>query len=327
MPLPRLTELRIRPPNFANALLKAETINTARANALRRDRGMAVAERRTDIAEESFEFNKMQKLLGYALDFLPSMEQEEWPKVRAWLGEIGAPVQFLREDVKDLNSDEWDDYKETVVLGAQGIVNSTNAEYKARLAAEQEKTEQENRIALAKEKARLAEKQSAAAQREQIALAEKKADIELRGKKHVTWVTPGGGIINLKPGVKPPKGSVEHAEKSKGSKTEYESDKAKLVDDTRGYYSILMKTLLDDVGDVKAGREEEYEQLTTSLQEDFVLIGEGKKPKWLERRAPVSKPKSAKKKITKEIASKFMDEANNDIEEAKRLAREAGYIF
>ncbi len=54
-----------------------------------------------------------------------------------------------------------------------------------------------------------------------------------------------------------------------------------LVDDTRGYYNLKMKTLLDEDGFVKEGMEDEYKALTDQLDADMQLINKGEKPSWL----------------------------------------------
>ena len=54
-----------------------------------------------------------------------------------------------------------------------------------------------------------------------------------------------------------------------------------LVDDTRGYYSLKMKTLLDEDGYIKKGMEDEYRALTDQLDNDLKTIGKGKQPSWL----------------------------------------------
>ena len=54
-----------------------------------------------------------------------------------------------------------------------------------------------------------------------------------------------------------------------------------LVDDTRGYYSLKMKILLDEDGFIKEGMEGEYKALTDQLDADMRLINKGEKPSWL----------------------------------------------
>jgi len=59
--------------------------------------------------------------------------------------------------------------------------------------------------------------------------------------------------------------------------------KQQKVDDTRGYYQVLMKTMLDEDGYIKPGYETQYAELTSKMSEDMRLINEGKEPSWLTR--------------------------------------------
>ena len=54
------------------------------------------------------------------------------------------------------------------------------------------------------------------------------------------------------------------------------------IDNTRHYYSLKMKTLLDEDGYVKPGKEKEYEELTDRLTRDLQLLHQGKDPSYLE---------------------------------------------
>ncbi len=72
---------------------------------------------------------------------------------------------------------------------------------------------------------------------------------------------------------------VTAAEARKGKGKDYTSQQ--LVDDTRGYYSLKMKILLDEDGFIKEGMEGEYKALTDQLDADMRLINKGEKPSWL----------------------------------------------
>ena len=74
---------------------------------------------------------------------------------------------------------------------------------------------------------------------------------------------------------------------------DYEQDKAKLVDDTRGYYNLKMRVMLDEDGYVKPGMEGEYNTLSQKMDDDLSQIGSGKLPSWL-------KGKETKKKLLTE---------------------------
>ncbi len=67
--------------------------------------------------------------------------------------------------------------------------------------------------------------------------------------------------------------------KTRSDKDDYTPQQ--LVDDTRGYYNLKMKTLLDEDGFVKEGMEDEYKALTDRLDADMQLINKGERPSWL----------------------------------------------
>lgn len=67
-------------------------------------------------------------------------------------------------------------------------------------------------------------------------------------------------------------------EARKGGKKDYTPQQ--LVDDTRGYYSLKMKILLDEDGFIKEGMEGEYQTLINQLNADMRLISKGKEPSW-----------------------------------------------
>lgn len=66
--------------------------------------------------------------------------------------------------------------------------------------------------------------------------------------------------------------------------------KAQQIDDTRGYYNLKMKTLLDEDGWIKEGMEGQYKELTNQLDKDMIKINKGEKPSWLTGPQEVSEP-------------------------------------
>lgn len=75
---------------------------------------------------------------------------------------------------------------------------------------------------------------------------------------------------------------VSEQQKKVPGEVDYFKSPGKLIDDTRGYYARKEKTLLDDMGWVKEGKEEEFRNLTSRMDKDFKLIRQGKLPSWLE---------------------------------------------
>ena len=90
-----------------------------------------------------------------------------------------------------------------------------------------------------------------------------------------------------------------------------------LVDDTRGYYQVKMKTMLDEDGFIKPGMESQYETLTNQLESDMATINQGKKPSWL----------TGKKQLTPELAKEYLNKAGGDKEKARKAAKQEGYSF
>ena len=74
---------------------------------------------------------------------------------------------------------------------------------------------------------------------------------------------------------------IDYRAKATKKSAESTYTKQQLVDDTRGFYALKEKTLLDDMGWVKKGKEKEYEELNKKLEKDMQLIDKGKKPTWL----------------------------------------------
>uniref|UniRef100_A0A6M3IH32 Uncharacterized protein n=1 Tax=viral metagenome TaxID=1070528 RepID=A0A6M3IH32_9ZZZZ len=79
-----------------------------------------------------------------------------------------------------------------------------------------------------------------------------------------------------------------------GDKVPYAEDKAKLVDDTRAFYSQKAKLMLDpDTGLVRMGPDNdvdkyvrEYNELMRQMNSDMVRINKGNLPKWLSEEQP-----------------------------------------
>jgi len=68
-----------------------------------------------------------------------------------------------------------------------------------------------------------------------------------------------------------------------------ESDEGKYtipqrIDDARSFYTFKMRTLLDDFGAVKEGKEKEYDGLTDALAKDEKAIRQGKEPSYLKEK-------------------------------------------
>jgi len=57
--------------------------------------------------------------------------------------------------------------------------------------------------------------------------------------------------------------------------------KEKMIDDTRGYYTVKQRVLLDEQGYVKPGMEDEYKRISEAMDKDMQLINAGEKPSWL----------------------------------------------
>ena len=71
----------------------------------------------------------------------------------------------------------------------------------------------------------------------------------------------------------------EAAARARGGNKGY--TKQQLVDDTRGHYSFLTKSLLDEDGFIKEGMEEQYKTLTDKFETDIKTVGGGGQPSWL----------------------------------------------
>jgi len=59
--------------------------------------------------------------------------------------------------------------------------------------------------------------------------------------------------------------------------------KPQLVDDTRGYYSLLMDAMKDDDGYVRKESMTEYNNLASNMKADMFAIGNGLMPSWLKK--------------------------------------------
>lgn len=92
------------------------------------------------------------------------------------------------------------------------------------------------------------------------------------------------------------------------------------VDDTRQYYSMKMKSLLDPMGiGIREGKEGEYNILMQELADDINAVQAGKQPKYL--KTPEGKT------MTDDVARDYIKKANGDKEKARALARADGYKF
>jgi len=94
-----------------------------------------------------------------------------------------------------------------------------------------------------------------------------------------------------------------------GDSKTYLKDPEKLVDDTRGYYSLKMKTLLDEDGYIKEGQEEAYKELSDRMDSDMIAIGKGEKPSWISEKyddAESVKNAFSKGELTEEEATKIL---------------------
>ncbi len=92
------------------------------------------------------------------------------------------------------------------------------------------------------------------------------------------------------------------------------------VDDTRQYYSMKMKSLLDPMGiGIREGKEGEYNILMQELADDINAVQAGKIPKYL--KTPEGKT------MTDDIARDYIKKANGDKEKARALAKADGYKF
>lgn len=69
--------------------------------------------------------------------------------------------------------------------------------------------------------------------------------------------------------------------KTKKAASEDKYSKSQKIDDTRGHYSFLTRSLLDEDGFVKEGMEDQYKNLTDQYEGDVKKIGKGEEPTWL----------------------------------------------
>jgi len=94
----------------------------------------------------------------------------------------------------------------------------------------------------------------------------------------------------------------EAAARARGGNKGY--TKQQLVDDTRGHYSFLTKSLLDEDGFIKEGMEEQYKTLTNKFETDIKTVGSGGEPSWL-----VDKTQAAP--VATDVTSTFPPPAEN----------------
>ena len=83
------------------------------------------------------------------------------------------------------------------------------------------------------------------------------------------------------------KGAKYGTPKEEGPKKEYTVQQQ--IDDAVAFYNFKIRTLLDDFGDVKEGKEEEYDKLTDSLAKDQRAILADKKPSYLREEATMQR--------------------------------------
>lgn len=128
--------------------------------------------------------------------------------------------------------------------------------------------------------------------------------------------------------------AIEHLSKlreSRGSGKTKTYTQQQLIDDTRGHYGFLMKTLLDEDGLVKEGMEGQYKSLTDKFESDVKLVGKGESPSWLvgedQQIQPNSDTNINNKQITKDIAIEYLKKTNGDKQKAREFAIKDGYKF
>ena len=92
----------------------------------------------------------------------------------------------------------------------------------------------------------------------------------------------------------------------------YEKDKAKMIDDTRGFYGTKIRALVDENGFVKDGPagdpmryQKQFNELSDQMQSDMAAISDGFKPSWLKRKVDKAK---------EPVRSEVMDEMPNAAE-------------
>ena len=103
---------------------------------------------------------------------------------------------------------------------------------------------------------------------------------EIAPKAVKAYTRPNGKVGYLPNNVTPPAGWTPYSKPGKTPKG-YFKDPSKLVDDTRGYYSMKMKTMLDEDGFIKEGYEKEYGKLSDRMDLDMKTIRRGRVPSWL----------------------------------------------
>jgi len=99
--------------------------------------------------------------------------------------------------------------------------------------------------------------------------------------------------------------------------TPYSKDQAKMIDDTRGYYQVKMRVLLDEDNLVKEGMEDEYRALSDRLDEDLARIGRGETPSWLGEEPEVPEEVTLPEGLTEEMIEEYLS-----MEEYKDWTRE-----
>ena len=111
--------------------------------------------------------------------------------------------------------------------------------------------------------------------RKLVELGIAKINVTSPRKEKAITVSPGSAIVD-------PATNKEVYSNPRSAGTAGEYDISKMIDDTRGYYALKMKALMDpDGGGVATQNLPAYNQLLQAMNADLQMINQGQRPGWL----------------------------------------------